>query len=301
MPSRQPRLQRFLLSPGVSLIAGAVGAALMFGHWWALLASILMAAAMVTQIKALTLFRGRNYPFIGLFMLLQAALTPDITGILLALTALFSLILLLRCFLAPQNTRTFFLINLLCGLGALYARSFAFLALLLLLCLILVRAFSLRGLMASVLGFITPAILILPFDLQRFSALHTIYASRLVPGWSVPLTVVAAIAFLSVIATFLPAYGYPAQARARNMTILGLAVGALALPFLDFAHAPAYFALLNLTTAYCLTHLASLRRHSWPYILLTWIITLVIYTNQAGGLNTDVNPERLPLGVANHQ
>lgn len=262
MSSRQPRLQRLLLSPGVSLMLGAVGAALMLGHWWALLGSVIMAAAMVTQIKALTLFRGRNYPFIGLFMLLQAALTPDAVGVIMGLVGLLALVLILNCFLSPENTRTFFFINLLCGLGALYFRSFAFLALLLMVCIILVRAFSARGLMAAFLGFITPAILVLPFNLQHIAYLKEIYTYWLLPGYSIPLIAVGVIAFFAMIATFLPSYGYPAQARARNMVILGLTAGALLLAFVDSTHSAAYFALLNLGTAYCLTHLAALRRHA---------------------------------------
>lgn len=277
MLTRQPRLQRILLSPGVSLIMGAVGALLMFGHWGALVVSIVMAAAMTSQIKVLTLFRGRNYPFVGLFMLLQAALTPDAVGTIMGITALAALILLLHSSLEPDNTRTFFFIYLLCGIGALFCRSFAFLAALLTVGMVLVRAFSARGLMAAFLGFITPAILFLPFGLeQHMSKLQEVYLHWLAPGYSVPLLVVTVIAFVGGCTTFLPSYGYPAQARARNMTILGLTIGAIVLPFVDGSHAAQYFAMLNLCAAYILTHLAAIRRAGWIWVVLTWIGAIAV-------------------------
>lgn len=276
MSSRPPRLKRFLLSPGVSIIIGVAGALLMVGQWWALAVSIIMATAMVAQIKTLTLYRGRNYPFIGMFMLLQAALMPDVIGLIVSVVTQVAIILILSSFLAPGNTRTIFFIYLMCGCGALFSRSFAFVALILIACIILLRAFSARGIVAAILGFITPSILYLPFHIDYLPELQAIYGAYLVPGYNLQLIVVGALTFIGALSTFLPSYGYPAQARARNMAILALGAGAIALPFIDSLNAAHYYGILNLCCAYILAHLASLNRHGWLYVVLVWAAALFL-------------------------
>lgn len=282
MPERPSRLQRIILSPGVSTLVGLAGLLLMLAGaatpWLTLGLTAAISAAMVYEIKARGLFRGFNFPFAGLFPLLQAAMMPDSTGAILAAVALVSLIMIMLCFSRPDATRVFFTVFLICGLGALGSRSFAFLALLMLLAIILVRAFSMRGFVASVLGFITPAILCWPLSPETITQLPELYSEPFLPGYDSTLIVIAGMALLSGLATFLPSYGYPAKSRARNMAMLGLTAGAIALPFLDFANAASFSALLNLCCAYNLTHLASLKRFGWIYVALacTCALTLVI-------------------------
>lgn len=277
---RPSALKRIILSPGVSVLAGIAGALLMMLSaefaWAGLALSAAISAVMVYEMKARMLFRGHYYPFAGLFMLAQAAAMPDLTGMAMLAAGATGLIVLMHCFNRPDFTRSIFLVFLLCGLGATAHRCFALLAALMLLCVILVRAFSLRGLVAALLGLVTPAILLLPFRPDHGLSLLADYSRYFVPGYSAELIAVGAVALLSAMAVFLPSYGYPAKTRARNMSILGLAIGSIALPFLDFEHWRNYLGLMNLCCAYNLCHLASLKQRGWIYVVIGWAVFVAI-------------------------
>lgn len=276
MQERPKAIQRIIQSPTVSVLAAlaATGPMLLHGGndaWIAALLSAVIAALMVSQIKARVLYRGAYYPFVGIFMLAQAAMTADVAGSVFTCVAIAALTVLLICYNQPEATRAFFVIYLMCGLGALFDRSYSLLSALLLVALILVRAFSARGLMACLLGFITPAIIALPLQFIEVSKVITTYSQGFTPGYSIPLIVIGSIAFIAGIATFLPAYGYPARSRARNMAILGLTAGAIALPFIDFANAHRYTGLLNVCMAYNVCHFISNKRAGWIYIIIMWL------------------------------
>lgn len=275
MQERPKAIQRIIQSPIVSILValGAAGIILYSGErqsWVIALLSGVIGALMLSQIKARVMFRGAYFPFLGIFMLAQAAMIPDISGVILTLVAVMCLTVLLICFNQPEATRSFFVIYLAFGTGALFERCYGLVALVMFAALILVRCFSARGLTASILGFITPAIIALPLKLTDASRIITIYSSDFIPGSSITVIAVSVIACMAGIATFLPAYGYPARSRARNMAMLGLTAGTLALPFLDSANAESYFGLVNVCMAYNVCHFLSLRRFSWIYIILIW-------------------------------
>lgn len=270
-----------MLSPGVSILAGLAGVVLMFygsgAWWWTVGISAAIAAIVTYEIRSCRLFRGPNWPFAGIFMLLTAAMQPGLTGMVLGLVAAFCVSILLRCFNNPDSQRTFFTLNLICGLGALGSRSFALLALVMQLCIILLRAFSLRGFVASLLGFVTPAVLILPFRQWLWEELQRIYVFEpFVIAVSPKVLALGGLTLLAGLLTFIPSYGYPAQARARNMALLGLSAGVIAMTALDSVNADDCFTLLSVCCAYNVTHLASLRRAGWIFVVISWIVASVI-------------------------
>ncbi len=276
MQERPKAIQRLIQSPTVSVLMAliAMGPMLYNSNANAFITSLLsaaVAALMVSQIKARVMYRGAYFPFLGIYMLAQAALFPNLTGIILTCTAVLAITALLICFNQPEATRVFFVVYLICGIGALFDRSYSLLAVLLLVTLILVRAFSARGLVACMLGFITPAIIVLPLNILDYNDVIVEYSERFMPGYTIPLIAIGGIAFVSGISTFLPSYSYPARSRARNMAILGLTLGAITLPFLDFANAEKYTGLLNVCMAYNVCHFSSLKRFGWLYIIVIWL------------------------------
>lgn len=264
MLDRPTRIKNLILSPGISLILAVVAfCAMLPGNWPAAILSIPVCGLMVSNIKARALFRGPNFPFAAIFMALQAATAASLTGTAMALCLSLALTALYLCFQRPDMTRTLFLIFLCCGFGALWMRGFLFLAVALEIAVVLLRAFSLRGFTASLLGLITPLIILGGFGVVTPADLAATYSTPMIPGVNVRWLLPAAVGLLFGILTFLPSYGYPAKARARNMAMLGLTFCALPLPCIDSLNCADYLPLLNLCAAYNVCHFAASRSFGW--------------------------------------
>lgn len=269
-----------MLSPGMSVIiglAGVVGLWTYTGGWLLALISLAVAALLVYNIKARALYKGQPFPVGALFLLLQAASVVSLTGCLTAAVAVASMAFIFLCFSKPRETKTVFLIYLFCGIGALGARSFLLLAGALLLALILVRAFSMKGLVAALLGLVTPLIILGGFGVYDIDRLVAVYATAWHPGFDAPTLFSCAVAVVFALAMFLPSYGYPAKARARNMAVLGLTACAVAMPFVDSVNAPDYLPLVNVCAAYNIGHFAATKRFGWVAAVLAAISAGVFY------------------------
>lgn len=274
------RIKSLLLSPGVSVAVALVGLIEMTvysGRWPPAAVSAAVGALIVYEIKARALYRGANFPFIGLFMLLQAAISPTLTGCLTVAVAAVAMTALFLCFLRPGKTRIVYLTCLFCGIGALGARCFLMLAGALLTALVLVRAFSMRGLVAALLGLLTPLIILGGFGLYDPDRLIGIYGEPWLIGVNLPTLTTGAVAAVFAIVMFLPSYGYTAKARARNMALLGLTAWAIALPVLDSAHYADYLPLVNMCAAYNVSHFAATGRFGWIGALAVYLLAVGFY------------------------
>lgn len=281
MRDRESRFKSLILGQGLSLATALAGLIMLWSRhdsWIAMALAAAISALMVYEIRARALYKGPNFPFAGLFMLMLAAITPGITGMLLATVAAGAMTLLFLCFSRPGETRTIFLIYLFCGLGALGSRSFALLAVALFPAMILVRAFSMRGLVAAMLGMLTPAIIAVGFGVYDPHSLVDIYAAPWVAGFDAPTMMAGATALLFGLAMFLPSYGYPAKARARNMAILGLTACAVAMPMADSANSFNYLPLVSLCAAYNVSHLAATRRLGWFWAIAVGAAAVLFYS-----------------------
>lgn len=266
------RIKNVALSPGVSVLVALLGAVGLlftgFFSWVAVVLSVLAGAFMVFVAKGRALFRGSAFPIVALYLWLQAAIAADASGSLLALIAVGAIAMLFVCFANPGNTRIPFLTYLVCGLGALVSRSYAMLAIALFMPAILMHIFSMRGLVASLLGFITPLIILAGFGLYDPLELVDLYGY----GWFIgadPFSLASvAVAAVSVLLTFFKAYGYPAKMRAGNMAMIGLTAVACVFPFIDSANALSYLPLINICSAYNLTHFAATTRFGWILALV---------------------------------
>lgn len=281
MKDRATRFNNLMLSPGVSVIFALAGLTTMLpcgaAGWVGGLLSAAIGALMVYQIKARALYRGANFPFLGLFMLLQAAVAPTLTGCLTAAMAAVAMTALFLCFSRPRETRVFFTVFLFCGLGALWARSFLLLGAGLIVAQVLVRAFSMRGFVAAMLGLITPLVIAAGFGLYTPDSLLTVYSQGMTPGINAPTVFTGAVALLLGFATFLQSYGYPAKSRARNMAMLGLTGCAVLMPVIDSANYADYLPLINFCGAYNVSHFAATRRFGWLCALAVAIAATAFY------------------------
>lgn len=272
-------IQSIVLGPIASVVIALVGLgamALVPGGWLDGLLSLAIGALAVYQIKGRALYKGPNFPFVGLFMALQAAVLPSLTSTVLAAVALPAMIAAMLCFQQRGQTRLIFLMMLVCGLGALGARCFLLLAGALMVALICLRAFSMRGFVASVLGLLTPLIILAGFGLYDPLYLIALYCGPWFNGFYLPAIIAAIPAVVFALAMFLQSYGYPAKQRARNLAIMTLTGSSLLMAIGDSANGYDYLALINLSSAYWVSHFAATRRFGWPAVLLL-LISAVLY------------------------
>lgn len=264
MTDRVTRLKSIMLSPGLSIIVGLPFLGLLLlSDWTVILPTLGVCLLMVYNIKARILFKGPNSPFATLFVALQAATAATLDGSILAFVMALILTIMLFCFSRPKETKTYFLIFLSLGLGALWFRSFLLLSGVVMILMILLRSFSMRGFVAAMLGLLTPLICLMSFWLLDVLTLIENYIEPFRVGINPDWIFASVIAIFYGIIMFLPSYGYPAKARARNMAILGLTGCAIILGCIDFRHVTEYIPLINLCAAYHAGHSAAQYRFGW--------------------------------------
>lgn len=265
MIDRPTRIKNFILSPAMSILVSLTAfPELLFQGLQVWLFSVLVGALMVYNVKARTLFRGPNFPIFALFLILQALSAPVAeSATLIALFVALALTALYPCYGRPDLTRLYYLIFLVCGLGSLRMRAFLLAGAALLIVMLLLRALSMRGFVAALLGLLTPLIILAGFGQLDFLDLIEMYMLTFELGVNVDWIFPASVALLFGLIMFLPSYGYPAVARSRNMAMLGLTACSIALPCVDYINMSDYLPLLNLCAAYNVSHFAATRRFGW--------------------------------------
>ena len=300
MLTKATRPERILLSPAFSIGLAICAAAVMAAwggveNWLAIPLSILLGAVASVRVRARSLFKGPSFTVLSTFMLLQAASAQSVNGCLLACFALATTIILFFCFMQPDVTRLFFLLFLANGAIAVFRPEWLMWAVVMLGIMMTIRAFSMRGLVASLLGLITPYIIIpvwsaalAPDPVATLELLLKPYSE---PVFYLPdhlpseafLFSSAACILLSLM-TFLTAYGYPVQSRSLNMALFVMSIGAIIFPLITAGGDMLWLPLLNLCTAYHAAHLIASNRGGWVFAVIIWVVIILFIIKQLCGL-----------------
>lgn len=300
MLTRASRPERILLSPAFSIILAVCAAAVMalWGDvetWIAIPLSIALGAVASVRVRARALFKGPTFTVLSTFMLLQAASPQTLDGCLFAIFAFVTVLVLFSFFQQPGVTRLFYFLFLVNGTIAFFYPSWLLWAVTMLGVMMTMREFSMRGLVAALLGVITPFIII-PFWSALFSAdpfatLEHQFMPYLQPVFTLPDSLppdafifsAAACVILSLL-TFLTAYGYPFHIRLLNMGMFVISAGAIICPLVTCRSYSLWLPLLNLCAAYHAAHLIASRRVKWIFALIIWIVIILFLVNRLCGL-----------------
>ena len=296
---KKSRPEKVFLGPQFSVLLSVCAAAVMAVRGsmpeaaGVIVISLILGVVASVQIRAHSLFKGPTFTLLAVFMLLQAASVPSLEGTLLAAYAFGSTIVFFLCFMQPQFTRVFFLLFLLTGTAAVFSPQWILWAVVAVALMISVRAFSFRGLVAALLGLLTPFILIPVWGTLLTRSLETVghilydYQQPLFlfpPELSPEFVFSAALCVLLSLLTFLTAYGYPAKTRARNLSIFVLSTGAILFPLFTVGGDQFWLPLLNLSTAYHAAHfIATYKRVGWVLALVIWILIIAFIVKQICG------------------
>lgn len=198
------------------------------------------------------------------------------SGTLLLLSAVVMTGILFSSFGETASQRSIFLIFLLLSALSLFNLAFIFYWPVMILGCMQMRVFSLRTILAALMGTVTPLWILLGFgivavDELRFPALSFNFRQFLEPGMietgvSVAFTILTGFFFAA--ANLLKILSYNSRTRAYNgfITIMLLFTALFAVA--NIGNILFYLPLLNLLTAYQVGHFFTYRRHQRSYIAI---------------------------------
>lgn len=299
MLTRASLPERILLSPAFSIALSLCAAAVMalWGDvetWIAIPLSVALGAVASVRVRARSLFKGPTFTVLSTFMLLQAAAPQTLSGCLFAIFAFVTVLVLFSFFQQPGVTRLFYFLFLVNGTIAFFCPSWIMWAVTMLGIMIVTREFSLRGLVAAILGVITPFIIIpfwsAIFSANPFATLEHLFKPYLIPVFTLPDNLPPDAFIFSAIAciilsllTFLTAYGYPFQIRLLNMAMFVISACAIICPLITVEGYNLWLPLLNLCVAYHTAHFIASRRRKWIFAASIWLIIIAFIVKQLCG------------------
>lgn len=225
----------------------------------------------------------------GLFMIMQAAIPASAvwfgSGEMLALVAILCVFLLYASYSDSGAMRNIFLAFLL--ISALSAADTAALILLPVFWLALaqMRIFSLRSVLASLMGLATPWVIliglgIVPVDMIQFPLPQVASFSAAAPDDVPMLVTVATTAFLTLAAWLQNAMkilSYNARYRAFQSVLSVLSLVSILAVTLDYTRVMAYIPLLNCCAAMQAAHLfAAVHRREKSYLAILSLVFIYI-------------------------
>ena len=235
------------------------------------------------------ILRAVTYLDVGLVALMQAAVPVTLDnlngGLLVAPVILLCMHRMFEAYADGHDMRGVFLSFLLLSAGASVDYAFVLFIPALWLMLAQMRIFTLRAVLASVMGIVTPWILLFGFGLVSPDdmALPHIRSIFSVSQWlERPVLITAAAGFTallligSVMLNVLKTIAYNARARAFNGALNLISAFAILAMVVDFGNLGAYLPLLNVCAAYQLTHYFVNYRYERQYLAVLAIAAIYI-------------------------
>lgn len=253
--------------------------------------NILIMIMMTVVNKIFNVLRSLTWLHLGLFAMMQAAVPREVVtlngGTMLALAVITCMYLLFRSYAEPHRVRHVFMAFLLLSLGATMQYCFVVFVPVLWLVTAQMRILNLRTLLASLLGLLTPWILLLGSGLVAPGHIHlpviTSIFSALNLNSTLYLLVVSGLTAFVLITSIglnvLKTIAYNARSRAYNGALTIVAIVAIAAMALNYNNMTAYMPLLNLCAAYQLTHYFVNHRYDRQYaaVMAVCMAYIILY------------------------
>lgn len=264
--------------------------------WWIgvsfnVVLNVLIMALMLFVNKTYNVLRSVTWLPVGLFAILQAAVPHEIvslnSGTLLALAVIFCIYMMFSCYDDTWRVRRVFLVFLILSLGATCQYSFAvFIPVFWLMC-VQMRIANPRTYLASLLGLLTPWVILLGFGIISFSDFHlpeitSVFTALNLRSALYLLIVAGLTAFIlltSIVLNVWKTIAYNARARAFNGALTIVAVITIAAMALNYNNLLAYLPLLNVCAAYELTHYFVTHRFDRQYaaVMAVCAVYIILY------------------------
>lgn len=253
--------------------------------------NIAIMSMMMIVNKTFNVLRAMTWLHVGLFAIMQAALPREIvtlnSGTLLALAVICCIYLLFSCYAQPERVRRVFLAFMVLSLGATTQYSFVVFIPVFWLITVQMRIFNTRTLLASVLGLLTPWVILFGLGIVTPADVHvpeitSVFGDRYLRPALYVFIIAVLTAFLLVISTVLnvlKTIAYNAQARSYNGALTVVASVTIMAMLVNYNNLLAYLPLLNMCAAYQLTHYFVNHRFDRQYaaVLAVCAVYVVLY------------------------
>lgn len=250
--------------------------------------NVMIMAMMLIVNKTYNVLRAVTWLPVGLFAIMQAAVPHEIVslnaGTLLALAVIACIYLMFSCYDDPWRVRRVFLAFLLLSLGATCQYCFvAFIPVFWLMCAQM-RIANVRTYLASILGILTPWVILLGFGIIGIDDIHlpditSVFMAMNLKSALYLLIVAGLTAFMLMTSTILNVWktiAYNARARAFNGSLTVTAVITIVAMALNYNNLLAYLPLLNMCAAYQLTHYFVTHRFDRQYAVIMAVCAVYI-------------------------
>lgn len=253
--------------------------------------NILIMVMMMVVNRTFNVLRAVTWLHVGLFAIMQAAVPREIvslnSGTLLALAVICCIYLLFSCYAEPERVRRIFLAFMILSLGSATQYSFVVFIPVFWLMTIQMRIFNSRTFLASVLGLLTPWVMLLGFGIVTPADIHrpditSVFEAMNLRSALYLLIVSALTVSILIISTALNALktiAYNARARSYNGALTIVASITIVAMALNYNNLLAYLPLLNMCAAYQLTHYFVNHRFDRQYaaVLAVCAVYVVLY------------------------
>lgn len=228
--------------------------------------NVLVAFSAITLNKQYNTMRSLSMLVAGLFMIMQLS-TPAVLcylngSVVMAVGISIITLLLFSVFSDYANSRRVFLIFFLLASFAAFEYSFLFYIPVLLLGLSQMRVFTLRTLIAAIIGLITPVWILAGFGLITIDSIKIPHFTPIITAISTPgmwyqllvtgFTIVIGLTFMAM--NVMKMLSYNSRIRAANGFLTTAMFATMVFVFVDYNNIMVYTALLNILVAYQVGH-----------------------------------------------
>lgn len=250
--------------------------------------NVLIALMLVLLNKWFNILRSGSNLFAGVFLIMQMAL-PALMGqfyggTLLCFIVLFAVMILYCTYNQPYPRQPIFLIFMLFTIGAMTQYAYVFYIPVFLLGCAQMRIFSVKTLLAVMMGIITPVWIMVGFGLVSltnvemphfvnvFTALDSERALHMLISVGFTLVLLVVLCALNL----MKVYNYNSKMRAYNGFLVILSVATAILVLVDFTNLTIYLPLLNCCCAFQVGHFFSVKQSRRSYLAILGIIAVYL-------------------------
>lgn len=253
-------------------------------HWLALVVNVLIVLLMVTINRRFNLLRSMSLTFVAMFLVMEAATPAALMwfsgGQMAALIVVWCMAMMFSVYHHRKRTKRIFLAFCLIAAASMFQYGFVVYIPVMLLGCAQMRVLSLRGVMAALLGIITPLWIVFGLGLAAPADAHLPELANpfnaLDYNLSLQLFATLGLTLLTGLVTgtfnLIRVLSLNARTRALNglLSAIGIVTGVMAM--LDFTNVEFYIPLLNACTAFQIGLFFRFNSGDRAYIIILFLL-----------------------------
>lgn len=260
------------------------------GFWLSIAGNLLIVGLMIWLNRTYNFIKALTLIYVSFFAVMQLS-TPELldrfySGTMLSIILLFCSSLMFNCFAAnrPESMRKVFLVFFLLSAGTATQYAYAGYMLVFLVGCMQMRIFSLRLVLAALIGIVTPWCImigsgfVVPSQLHMPVFISIFSAIDMTETMALLLTVLFTVLllFAGMTLTFFKVLTYNARRRAFNGLLSVLSAYTVLAMTVDYTNIVTYIPTLNVCAAFYVSHFFAIHESDKSYIPILSLYTLYL-------------------------